>query len=63
LVPSSDGSAETRISAVDEAAGSMPRSRAGLELWVRNQRDFAGFRWCYCKHALEVSTGHRSKSG
>ena len=35
--------AETRISAVDEAAGSMPRSRAGLELWVRNQRDFVGF--------------------
>ena len=51
--------AETRISTVDEAAGSMPRSRAGLELWVRNQRDFAGFRWCYCKHGEEVSTGHR----
>ena len=28
--------AETWISAVDEAAGSMPRDRAGLELWVRN---------------------------
>jgi len=31
------------ISAVDEAADSMPRGGAGLELWVRNQRDFVGF--------------------
>ena len=37
--------AESRISSVDEAAGSMPRDTAGLELWVRNQSDFAGFRW------------------
>ena len=55
--------AETRISTVDEAAGSMPRSRAGLELWVRNQRDFAGFRWCYCKHAEEVALAIARKSG
>jgi hypothetical protein len=41
--------AESRISSVDEAAGSMPRDTAGLELWVRNQSDFAGFRWCYGK--------------
>ena len=39
----------------------MPRDTAGLELWVRNQSDFAGFRWCYGKHGEEVSTGHRSK--
>jgi hypothetical protein len=45
----------------DEAAGSMPRDTAGLELWARNQSDFAGFRWCYGKHGEEVSTGHRSK--
>ena len=38
--------AERRICSVDEAAGSMPRDTAGLELWVRNQSDFAGFRWC-----------------
>jgi hypothetical protein len=57
------GLTETGISAVDEEAGSMPRSRAGLELWVRNQRDFAGSPWGYCKHDEEVSTGHRSKKG
>ena len=55
--------AERRICSVDEAAGSMPRDTAGLELWVRNQSDFAGFRWCYGNHGEEVSTGHRSKSG
>jgi len=39
----------------------MPRDTAGLEFWVRNQCDFAGFRWCYGKHGEEVSTGYRSK--
>jgi hypothetical protein len=38
--------AESRIFSADKAAGSMPRDTAGLELWVRNQSDFAGFRWC-----------------
>jgi hypothetical protein len=42
--------AESRIFSADGAAGSMPRDTAGLELWVRNQSDFAGFRWCYGKH-------------
>jgi hypothetical protein len=42
--------AEGCIPSVEEAAGSMPRDTAGLELWVRNQSDFAGFRWCYGKH-------------
>ena len=53
--------AESRIFSADEAAGSMPRDTAGLELWVRNQSDFAGFRWCYGKHGEDLSTGHRSK--
>jgi hypothetical protein len=35
----------------------------GLELYVRYQSDFAGFRWCYGRHCEEVSTGYRSKGG
>jgi hypothetical protein len=42
--------AEGCIPSADDAAGSMPRDTAGLELWVRNQSDFAGFRGCYGKH-------------
>ena len=42
--------AESWTFSVDEAANSMPHDTAGLELWVRNQSDFAGFRWRYGGH-------------
>ena len=57
------GSSLALLSKVPGRAVSLTLAERGLELWVRNQSDFAGFRWCYGKQGEEVSTGTVRKGG